>query len=157
MEFSVSLPCLFRGQDFYEAIHTVKDLGFNYIETFAANTFDVEAVKKACSETGVELYCFCTGSTPMTDPKEFENCLKILEEACIMANNLNCKKIICLGGQDTGASHEEQFNLIVKVLKSATSIFEKYEVMAIFEPLNSLINHKGYFVDTSTQAFKIIR
>jgi hypothetical protein len=59
-------------------------------------------------------------------------------------------------GKDTGAPREEQHASIVAGLRAAAPILEAYGVTLMIEPLNTLVNHPGYYLTAATEAFAII-
>ena len=59
-------------------------------------------------------------------------------------------------GKDTGAPREEQHASIVAGLKAGAPILEEYGVTLLIEPLNTKVNHKGYILEKSEDAFAII-
>jgi hydroxypyruvate isomerase len=52
--------------------------------------------------------------------------------------------------------HEQRAN-IVAALKAGAPIAEEAGVTLVLEPLNVLVNHKGYYLATSAEAFDILR
>lgn len=157
MKLCVAIPCFFGGKDFVEAIHTVKDLGYTAIETYDWKSLDLDAVKKACDETGVRLLSMCTTEFRMTDPQYREAWLKGLEESCIAANKVGAGKLITQVGPDTGADRALQHQSIVDCLKAAAPILEKYNVTIMIEPLNTYVNHPGYYLWSAVEGFEIVR
>lgn len=54
-------------------------------------------------------------------------------------------------------SREEQFKICVDTLKELAVIAEANKVTIVLEPLNELVDHKGYFLNTSKEAFEMVR
>lgn len=156
MRFCIPIPCFFK-QDFVESIHRVKSLGFDAIETYDWKTLDFDAVKNACEETGIEFLSICTTEFRMTDERFRKLWLEGLTESCKAANRAGVKKLITQVGQDTGAERARQHENIVLALKEAKPILETYGVTIMIEPLNTLVNHPGYYLWSSAEAFDIIR
>lgn len=156
MRICIPIPCFFK-QDFVEAIYTVKSLGFNAIETYDWKSLNLEAVKNACEDTGVELVSMCTTEFRMTDEQFRKDWLSGLEESCKAANAVGAKHLITQVGQDTGAPREKQHKNIVTTLKEAKSILDTYNVTIMIEPLNTYVNHPGYYLWSAAEAFDIIR
>ena len=157
MRICVPVPCFYGGQDFVESIYKIKELGFDAIETYNWKNLDLDKVRAACEETGVELLSMCTTEFRMTDPSYRQAWLEGLEESCIAANRVGAKRLITQVGQDTGAPREEQHAAIVETLKQATPILDKYGVTIMIEPLNTLYNHPGYYLWSAVEGFEIIR
>ena len=157
MRLCVPIPCFFKNVDFCEAIKTVASLGYDAAETYRWKDLDLDKVKATLDETGVELLSMCTSEFRMTTPEHRQLWLDGLKESCIAAGKLGVKKLITQVGQDTGAPREEQRASIVAALNAAKPILEEYGVTIMPEPLNTYVNHPGYYLWSSIEAFDIIR
>jgi len=157
MKLCVPIPCFFGSMDFCDAIRQVKALGYDAIETYAWKNLDLDAVKKTLDETGIELLSMCTTEFRMTDPAYRELWLSGLRESCAAAVRLGVKKLITQVGPDTGAPREEQHAAIVETLRQARPILEESGVTIMIEPLNTYVNHPGYYLWSSIEGFEIVR
>ena len=157
MRLCVAVPCFFKNVDFCEVIRTVASLGYDAIETYRWKDLDLDAVKATLDETGVELLSMCTTEFKLTDPTFREKWVEGLRESCEAAAKLGVKRLITQVGKDTGAPREEQHASIVAGLKAGAPILEQYGVTVMIEPLNTYVNHPGYYLWQSSEAFEIIR
>ena len=157
MRFCVPIPCFFGNMPFQDAIRRVKELGFDAVETYDWKTLDMDAVRAACEETGVELLSICTTEFRMTDPTFRSLWLEGLKESCEAAKKLGVGKLITQVGPDTGAERAVQHEAIVQTLKEAKPILDTYGMVLMLEPLNTYINHPGYYLTSSAEAFDIVR
>lgn len=157
MRLCVPIPCFFGDMDFCEGLRRVKALGFDAAETYNWKGLDFDAVRRTCEETGVELLSMCTSEFRMTDPTFRQAWLDGLEESCQAANRMGVKRLITQVGQDTGAPREQQHAAIVETLNLARPILEKSGVTIMLEPLNTLVNHPGYYLWSAVEGFEIIR
>lgn len=157
MRLCVPVPCFFKNVDFVTAIHRIKALGFDAAETYKWKNLDLDAVRAACEETGVELLSMCTTEFRMTDPALRTAWLEGLKESCAAANKVGAKRLITQVGPDTGAPREEQHASIVAALREAKPILEDSGVTIMIEPLNTLVNHPGYYLWSAVEGFDIIR
>ena len=156
MRICIPIPCFFSDMDFVSAIYKVKELGFDAAETYNWKGLDLEAVRSACEETGVELISMCTTEFNMTNPEMRQKWLEGLKESCQAANIAGVKHLITQVGKDTGAERGLQHESIVGALKAARPILEDAGVIIMIEPLNTLVNHPGYYLWTAKEAFDII-
>lgn len=156
MRLCVPIPCFFGDMDFCEGLRRVKALGFDAAETYNWKGLDFDAVRRTCEETGVELLSMCTSEFRMTDPAFRQAWLDGLEESCQAANRMGVKRLITQVGQDTGAPREQQHAAIVETLNLARPILEKSSVTIMLEPLNTLVNHPGYYLWSAVEGFEII-
>ena len=157
MRLCVAIPCFFGGKDFCEAIHTVKSLGYDAIETYNWKALDLDAVRKTLDETGVELLSICTTEFNLTDPAFRDKWVAGIRESCIVAKKLGAKRLITQVGMDTGKPREEQHASIIAGLRAGAPILEKYGITCMIEPLNTLVNHKGYYLWSAVEAFDIVK
>ncbi len=157
MRLCVPIPCFFGKMDFAEAIKLVGKLGFDAAETYNWKGLDLDAVRSACEESGVELISMCTTEFRMTDPAYRKDWLAGLKESCAAANKVGAKKLITQVGNDTGAPAAEQHAAIAETLKQARPILEDSGVTIMIEPLNTYVNHPGYYLWSSIEGFEIIR
>ncbi len=157
MRLCVPIPCFFKNVDFCEAIKTVASLGYDAIETYRWQGLDLDKIKATLDETGVELLSMCTTEFRMTTPEHRQLWLDGLKESCEAAKKLGVKKLITQVGQDTGAPREEQRASIIAALNEAKPILEESGVTIMPEPLNTYVNHPGYYLWSSIEAFDIIR
>ena len=157
MRLCVSIPCFFKNTDFCEALKTVAELGYDAAETYDWKQLDLKAVKKTLKETGVSLLSMCTTEFRLNDPACRDLWLRGLRESCAAAAELGVKHLITQVGQDTGAPREEQHRSIVLGLTEGIPILEEYGVTVMIEPLNTYVNHPGYYLWRSSEAFEIVR
>ncbi len=157
MKLCVPMPCFFGGKDFVESIYTVKELGFDTIETYFWTELDLDAVKKALDETGVNLMSMCTTNFTMNDPLLHDKWLDGLKETCKAADKLGVKKLITQVGQDNGKPRDEQHKAIVDCLKKATDILNEHDIILMIEPLNLYVDHPGYYLWSAVEGFEMIK
>ena len=157
MRLCVPIPCFFGQMDFAEAIRRVRALGFDAAETYNWKELDAESVRRACAENGVELLSMCTTEFHMTDEAFRSKWLDGLRESCAAARALGVKRLITQVGPDTGAPREKQHENIVETLRQAAAILEDSGVTVMLEPLNTLVDHKGYYLWSAVEGFEIIR
>lgn len=157
MRFCVPIPCFFGKMDFTDAIRKVRELGFDAAETYNWKSLDRKAVRAVCEETGVQLLSMCTSEFNMTAPEKRQAWLNGLEESCAAAKEMGVGRLITQVGQDTGVERALQHESIVAALKEAKPILEDSGVILMIEPLNTLVNHPGYYLWQASEAFDIIR
>ncbi len=157
MRLSVCIPMFFRDLPMPEAIAEVARLGYDAAEFWKRGDIDLDATAAALKEHGVELMGMCTDCFALTDPAMKEEFLQKLEESCVAANKLGCKRLITQGGKDTGAPRADQHQSMVATLSAAVPILEKYEITLMLEPLNTLIDHKDAYLWSSLEGFEILR
>lgn len=157
MKFDVPVPCFYGKTDFCEAIGIIAGLGFGAVETYDWKNLDTEKVAAALERNNVKLVSVCTSCFNMTDPAYRGQWLECLKESCEKAKALGTDKLITQVGNDTGAERAYQHESIVLALKAARPVLEYYGITVMIEPLNVLVDHRGYYLPSSYEAFDIIR
>ena len=160
MRLSVCLPCFYNFKEItvQDAVRKAAALGYDAVEMWKApEDLDPEAVAAACRECGVTFAAMCTNEFHMTADGDIPAYLEGLKSACETAKRMGVKKLISQVGPDTGAPREQQHANIVRCLKEAAKVLEAYDVMLVIEPLNVLVNHKGYYLWSAVEGFDIIR
>ncbi len=157
MKLCVAIPCFFGNSDFEESIKTVGKLGFDAAETYNWKHLNFDKVNDACKESGVSLVSMCTTEFRMTEPEYRQNWLDGLLESCVAAKKLGVGKLITQVGQDSGKERAIQREAIVTTLKNAVPILEEFGITVMIEPLNTYVDHAGYYLTSSKEAFEIVR
>ena len=140
-----------------DAMKLGKKLGYGAVEFWEGKDFDVDAYKATLDETGLTLACmgFCS---PLVDPATRPEMLENLKIAVENAKKLGAKAMIATTGQELeGVSREAQRQSIVDGLKAAAKVMEGIGIPLVLEPLNVLVNHAGYYLYSSLEAFDIVR
>ena len=94
----------------------------------------------------------------MVDPAQRDNFLADVRTAITYAKKLEIPQIILMSGNAiAGRSHEEQYRSLVEGARRAGELAAKADVTLIVEPLNSRVDHKGFFLTTCTEGLKLVR
>lgn len=157
MRLCVVLPCFFRNTDFCSAVRSVASLGYDAVELWGWGDIDPESAKATLEETGVELLSMCVTEFRLTDPSYRNAFYNGVEKTCEFASKLGVKRLITQVGADTGADRAFQHRSIVDGLSAVAPVLEKYGITLMIEPLNTLFDHKGYYLTSSVEAFDIVR
>ncbi|MBO7634310.1 MAG: TIM barrel protein [Lachnospiraceae bacterium] len=142
---------------FYKALAMISEAGYEYAETYNWKNLDLAAARAAIERTGVTLLSMCTTEFRLTDPACCSLWIEGISESCEAAAILGVKKLITQVGPDTGAAREAQHRSIVDGLKEGAKILERAGVTVMIEPLNTYVNHPGYYLTSSAEAFDIVR
>ncbi len=157
MRICVPVPCFYRGIPFEDAIRKIGMLDFDAAETYNWRELNLDAVKAACQESGVELLSMCTTEFRLTTPEIRPGFLAGLKESCAAAKKVGAGRLITQVGQDTGAPREAQHASIVDGLKASIPILEETGTILMIEPLNTIVDHKGYYLWSAVEGFEIVR
>jgi hydroxypyruvate isomerase len=169
MKLSVCICTVFGEVPFVERIDKVKEAGLPAFEFWGWSGVDLDAVLAAKKKTGLELAAICVDSA---DPKMKEAWSKGIlvnpglratftaaaRETIQVAQRLGAPSIIAtVGNSQEGLSDEQMHQSIIDGLKTVAADAEKAGVTFVVEPLNTLVNHKGYYLWSSSEGFDICR
>lgn len=157
MRFDIPVPCFFGNMDFCHALYKIKELGFDAAETYNWKELDLEKAAFASRDSGVEIVSMCTSEFRLTDSAYRNIWLEGLRESVAAAKKVGAKRLITQVGNDTGEERARQHESIVETLTLAKPILEDSGVTVMLEPLNTLYDHRGYYLQSSTEGFEIIK
>ena len=150
--------------DFYDRFAAAKKAGADTVEFWNWTGKDLPRIKSLLDENGLKLAAFCVAG----DNAEFNEkrlmyreaipaFLEVSKESIAKAKELNCPSlIITCGNERNDIPRAEQHTNIVLALRAAAPLFEEAGVTLVLEPLNILTNHRGYYLDSSYEAFAIL-
>ena len=154
---SVCIDAVFENVSFAEACSSVKHAGIPAIEFWGWWDKDLEALGQARAENGLAISACCTKFISLVDPAVREEYLTGLRESIEAAQRLGTKTLISqVGDFRAGVSRAEQHQALVDGLREAAPLLEAAGVTLVIEPLNELVDHAGYYLVKSDEAFDII-
>ncbi len=94
----------------------------------------------------------------LVNPAHRDGFLADLRRSFAVAKKLDCPRIIVMSGDDRpGVPHAQQYASMVEGLKRAGDAAARENLTVIIEPLNSLVNHPGYFLTSGVEGLKAIK
>lgn len=156
MTYSVCIDAVFGRIDPAESIRAVREAGFTAAEFWSWQNRDLDALAAAAKENGVTIASFCAKVVSLVDPDKRPDYIAALKESIAVAKKLGCKNMIAQTGPDNGKDRGEQHDSIVAGLREAKPLLEDAGVTLLLEPLNTYVDHKGYYLWQSSEAYAII-
>ncbi|MCM8833123.1 MAG: TIM barrel protein [Candidatus Omnitrophica bacterium] len=159
VKFSVCIEMFWKGIPEQEKIVKVKNLGFSAFEFWGWKNKDIDKIKKVKEEIGLVLstFCFEPNGVLTTDEVKIENLIEGAKETAKIAKFLDCQKLILTTGNLVyGESYEITRRRIIKRLKEIVKIAEDENLILLLEPLNPIVNHKGYFLAKTIEGINIL-
>ncbi|HOK80404.1 MAG TPA: TIM barrel protein [bacterium] len=147
-----------------EKIEKVKEIGYQCVEFWFHDNKNVKAIAQGLKNFQVKLNNLVVNSPDgsrggsLVKKQDREIYLERLKHVISIAKTLNCHMgITCSGNSVPDLSKNQMMDSIIETLGSACDILEKESFTLVLEPLNTLVNHKGYFLDSAKDAAEIIR
>lgn len=159
VKLSVCIEMFWKGIPEEEKIKKVKNLGFSAFEFWGWKNKNIEKIKNTKEEIELTLsaFCFEPNGALTTDEIKLEELIKGAKETAKTAKNLDCKKLILTTGNIVyGETYEITRRRIIKRLKEIVKVAEDEDLILLLEPLNPIVNHKGYFLAKTIEAIDIL-
>ena len=158
MKLSVCTDAVFKGKNTVESMKKIRNSGYTSFEFWSWWDKDIDSIIKAQEELGMEVVAFCTQMISLVDATQRCLYLEGLKETILVAKRFSCKTLITQTGDElVGVSREKQHESLVEGLRLCAPILEKAGITIVMEPLNTLVNHKGYYLTSSDEAFQIVK
>ncbi len=94
----------------------------------------------------------------MVDPAQRDRLLVEVEKNLVYAQKLEVPLGLIMSGNTlTDRTFDQQFQSMVDGAKRCGELAAKYNVTLIVEPLNTRVNHKGYFLSNCVDGLKMIQ
>lgn len=155
---SVCIDSVFEGVPIPEACRKVAEAGIPAIEFWAWWEKDFAELEDSVQENGLNISACCTKFISLTDPDLRQSYLEGLAESVEAAKRLQAPILISqVGDFREGVSREEQRESLIEGLQEATKVLDGSDQVLVIEPLNERIDHSGYFLVRSAEAFDIVR
>jgi len=156
VDLSVCIEMVYDDDPFHERVHRTAAAGVNAVEFWDWREKDMDAIKTAADEAGVDIVG-CLAGGELTDPEAADDAVETIRESIETAGDLGVPTLIATTGPDQEAlNRATQHENIVDVLSRVAPDAEDADVTIALEPLNTAVDHPGYFLTTSAEGFDII-
>lgn len=159
MKYSACIEWLFaEAGDFPDRVRAAHRAGLDAVEFWLWTNKDIPALKAAVDETGIAVAgMVAEPMVPLTDPAQHDAFLEGLERSIDTARTLGAPALIAQAGADLpGRSRAEQRAALVSCLARAADVLKGSGVVLMVEPLNTRVDHVGYFLPSTTEGLDII-
>ncbi|WP_394743111.1 hydroxypyruvate isomerase family protein [Natronococcus roseus] len=158
---------IYEDEPFVDRIDRVADHGFDTVEFWSWHNKDLNAIKTRLDEQGVSLAAMGSRSEAEANPEEMTRALtnpetraeavEDIERSIETASRLNCSNLIVSVGPNGPYTRGEMYESIIKGLREVAPAAESADVTLVIEPLNTLVDHEGYFLSESSTGCDIVR
>jgi hydroxypyruvate isomerase len=158
MKYSACIEWLFAETgDFPARIRAAKAAGLDGVEFWFWSNKDLNGIAAALNETGIPLKgMLAEPMIALTEPANHEAFLEGLKRSIDTARRLNAPMLIAQAGDDLpGRTRAEQHAAIVDVLGRAADALKGSAVVLGLEPLNTRVDHKGYYLSSTEEGLDI--
>jgi hydroxypyruvate isomerase len=163
----VCMETVFTDRPLMERVAPIADAGFKAVELWFPELHEnceCPELKAACDKAGLKINNIVANSPDggiggsLTNPRDRSQYLTRVEMSLKSCNQLDAPMMItCTGNIQPGLSQQVQRQSVIDGLKAAGDLAAKFRVMLVVEPLNSRVDHHGYFLDDPDEAADIVR
>ncbi|MEN6314464.1 MAG: TIM barrel protein [Clostridiaceae bacterium] len=155
--FSLCIEPVLTGMDFYDRIKAAAELGFDAIEFWEPAGRDTAKIGRLAAENNIKVAVCCVKNAwDIRMNRPANDVVKNVAESIALAKEMGCNSLIALSGDVEGKT-DSQKNILIENLKRVADIAVKENVTINVEALNSLVDHKGYYLDSSYVGFEIMK
>ncbi|MFB6136816.1 MAG: TIM barrel protein [Halobacteriaceae archaeon] len=153
---SVCVEKVFDDDPFVDRIDRAAAAGADAVEFWGWRDKDLDAVADRAAEYDLDVAGMVAGAGSLVDPHRTDQAIADFESAIAEADAIDCPTLIVTTGLAEDAfSREEQREALVSALAGAAPAAEDAGVTLAVEPLNVAVDHEGYFLAESAEAFEI--
>jgi hydroxypyruvate isomerase len=157
MKYSACIEPLFKDASFYDRIRLAKDCGVDAIEFWDPSVYDTKKIGAEAANAGLPVAACCLNQAWDIRMNFPWSAVKAnIEKSLAFGKDVGCTTFIGLSGE-LECKADSQKTLLVENLKRAAELLEKEGVTLVLEALNSLYDHKGYYLDSSYIGFEIVK
>ncbi len=159
MKYSACIEWLFaEAGDFPDRIRAAHRAGLDGIEFWRWSNKDIDALGAAVRETGIAVTgMVAEPMVPLTDAAQHDAFLEGLRRSIDVARGLGAPALIAQAGADLpGRPRAEQYAALVDCLSRAAEALRGSGVVLMVEPLNTRVDHVGYFLPSTVEGLDII-
>jgi len=164
MRFDVCLETVFPELPAAERIERIAGAGFRVVEFWFQREESARAIRQACDRYNVAINNLVvnspdggTGGAPV-NVADHVKYLERVEEMIGFAKAIDCHMgITCAGNVQLGITRVQMRAALEKAYGEAAAIAAKHDFTLVVEPLNTHVDHAGYYLDSSDEGAEIVR
>ena len=169
IRLSSCIEMMFTEFPLWERFARAARAGFSAVEFWGWPGKDLNEMAEGANSAGIAFSACCVGTAMAARSARYENGAMLVrqnaalyadmvEETIRAVSPMGIRTLIATTGQALpGVNRHTQQDGIIACLCAAVPVLEKHGFQLVLEPLNILVDHKGYYLDTSKQGFEIIR
>ena len=157
---SACIEWIFKDEypEFPDRVRAVAAAGLAGVEIHMWRAKPEVELRRALDDTGLVLTSMLVEPrVQLVTTEGHDALLTSVRESAAAAKRLGARSLVVASGMTIeGRNHESQRAAIVSNLKAMAPICEDAGITLLFEPVNTLVDHPGVFVDRTPQGLDII-
>ena len=155
MKFSLCIEPILPDMDFYDRVRLAADVGYDAIEFWSPGARDLDRLASLAARCGLEIAA-CCAHNHRRDHLASDCAAGRIAESVRVLGGFGVRQVILMSG-DVNCRRDSQKLLIAENLKRLRDAAERQQVRLLLEPLNTIVDHKGYYLDSAQVAFELVR
>ncbi len=156
-ELSVCIDAVLEDEPLPQALQTVARSGVRAFEFWMWWEKPLDELLTLRDQLDLTVAACCTKFVSLVDPAVRDDYLLGLQASIETAKRLACPTLISqVGDARPGVPRQVQRDCLVDGLRAAADILAGTDVTLAIEPLNELVDHPGYYLLRSDEAFQIV-
>lgn len=157
-KLSVCIEMFWRDQPHHERVPLVAELGYQACEFWGWKNKDIAAMRGALDEHGLALAAICLEPNfSLIARGSQKELVEGMRETAGVAKELSCPTVITTTGNTLDdESYEMSRRRVVRHLKALAPVCEDAGLTLVLEPLNTLVDHHGYWLTRMAHAADIV-
>ena len=160
MRYSACIDMLFvqESANLAERIHLAKAAGMDAVEFWLWSNKDLDAIEDALGATGLPLAAMVAEPfAELTRTTDHDRFLDGLARSLEVAQRLGTKIMIAQAGPELGGvPRETQHDALAEAMRRSAEVLQGSGVRLALEPLNTLVDHKGYYLPSTAEGLDIV-
>lgn len=160
IRFSACIEMLFvpEAADPAERIRLAAAAGLEAVEFWRWSNKDLDAIERALGDSGIVLTGIVAEPfAELTRQGDHDRFLRGLEQSRDVARRLGATVMICQSGPLlAGIDRQQQHDDLMLAMQKSADVLAGSGVRLGLEPLNDRVDHKGYYLTSSAEAFDIV-
>jgi len=161
MEFSLCIDSIYPKENLKGKLERIKQAGFKFIEFWDWRDKDLDLIVN--SKLKVSNFSGNRLSSLILDDKE--RVIEEIKDSLEIARKLECKQIMLLSDvlksdgsvEASPKNREEKLLRLYENLKELIKVAEKEKILLVIEPLNTIKDHKNYFLDNFQTTLELVK
>ena len=161
MQYSVCIDSIYPQENLEEKLTRIKQAGFKFIEFWDWRDKDFELI----INSGLKVTNFSGNRVSSLTLDSKEKVIQEVNASIDVAKKLKCKRIMLLSDvlENDGSvkinsiSSEKKFLRLYDNLRVLVKVAKKRDIMLVVEPLNTLKDHKNYYLDNFQKTLELIQ
>src|ERR1041385_261813 len=158
VRLSVCIDMIMTDIPFLERMDRVKKLGYPAFEFWEWKNKDVDAIIRKKDELGLEIATIMgSGWKPLFTDDARKTFVSNIQASLAAGKRLGAKTlIVTTGNEDKQLTRAAQHAGYVAALKEVAPMAEQAQIPLVLEPLNTKVDHPGYYLQTAREGFEIL-